>query len=483
MPGYNMSRNDHPSENRRGGVCIYYKESLPIKMLNINYLQECICFDLKIGSKLCTIVSLYRSPSQSADEFDNFLNKLNLTMESITQKNPFLTAVIGDFNAKSSKWWIDDKTTQEGLKIENLLSQFSLSQVLNEPTHISQNFNSCIDLLFTNQQNLITDSGIHPSLHSNCHHQIIYGKFNLKIFYIPPYERHIWHYKHANTDMISKAIQGFDWDKAFLDNGTEEKASILTKTTVNIMSNFILNKIVTIDDRDPPWINNKIKSLIKNKNEYFKNCVKPNNSESIMYFEEMQDTLRTSIEISKQKYYFKLSRKLAVNKINPKCYWSILKSFLSNKKIPFIPPLIQSDQFVEDFTEKSELFKSFFAKQCTYIETGSSLPTHILRSTNKSLNTINFTEDDILNVIRKLDPSKAHGHDQISIRMIQICDKAICKPLHLIFSSCIESGIFPTEWKKANVMPIYNRDYKQNVKNYRPVSLLPIFGKIFERLI
>ena len=60
IPGYNMSRADHPSGNRRGEVCIYYKESLTIKMLNTNYLQECICLDLKIGSKLCTIVSLYR---------------------------------------------------------------------------------------------------------------------------------------------------------------------------------------------------------------------------------------------------------------------------------------------------------------------------------------------------------------------------------------------------------------------------------------
>ena len=153
IPGYNMTRADHPSGNRRGGVCIYYKESLPIKMLNINFLEECICFDLKIGSKLCTILSLYRSPSQSADEFDNFLNNLNLTMESITQKNLFLTVVIGDFNARSSKWWTDDKTTREGLKIENLLSQFSQSQVINEPAHI---FLYCIDLLFTNQQNLIT---------------------------------------------------------------------------------------------------------------------------------------------------------------------------------------------------------------------------------------------------------------------------------------------------------------------------------------
>ena len=123
------------------------------------------------------------------------------------------------------------------------------------------------------------------------------------------------------------------------------------------------------------------------------------------------------------------------------------------------------------------ILKFYFANQCTYIETGSSLPTQLLSRTNESLNTVHFTEYDILNVIRKLDPSKAHGHDQISIRMIRICDKAICKPLHLIFSSCIESGTFPTEWKKANVVPIHKRDDKQNVKNYRPVSLLPIFEK------
>ena len=54
--------------------------------------------------------------------------------------------------------------------------------------------------------------------------------------------------------MISKAIQGFDWDKAFLDKSTDEKASILTKAVLNIMSNFIPNKKIIIDDRDPPWI-------------------------------------------------------------------------------------------------------------------------------------------------------------------------------------------------------------------------------------
>ena len=76
-----------------------------------------------------------------------------------------------------------------------------------------------------------------------------------------------------------------------------------------------------------------------------------------------------------------------------------------------------------DFKVKSKLFNSFFAKQHTHIETGSNLPTQLLQRTNESLNTINFTEDHILNVI--LDTSKAQRHDQISIRMVQICDKSI----------------------------------------------------------
>ena len=71
----------------------------------------------------------------------------------------------------------------------------------------------------------------------------------------------------------------------------------------------------------------------------------------------------------------------------------------------------------------------------------------------------------------------------ISIRMLKLCGKSICKPLDLIFQSCIKQGKFPAEWKKANVAPVHKKGDKRILKNYRPVSLLPICGKIFERLI
>ena len=71
----------------------------------------------------------------------------------------------------------------------------------------------------------------------------------------------------------------------------------------------------------------------------------------------------------------------------------------------------------------------------------------------------------------------------ISIRILKLCGKSICKPLDLIFKSYIKQGKFPTEWKKANVVPVHKKWDKPILKNYRPASLLPICGKIFERLI
>ena len=71
----------------------------------------------------------------------------------------------------------------------------------------------------------------------------------------------------------------------------------------------------------------------------------------------------------------------------------------------------------------------------------------------------------------------------ISIRMLKLCGEAICRPLNIIFKTCLNTGKFHLEWKKGNVVPIHKKDDKRNVKNYRPVLLLPICGKIFERLI
>ena len=163
-----------------------------------------------------------------------------------------------------------------------------------------------------------------------------------------------------------------------------------------------------------------------------------------------------------------------------KTYWSILKTLLTNRKIPCIPPLFHQGKYVTDLKKKAELFNSFFGKQCSLIQNSSKLPL-TLKNQENSISSITFNSNDIVTIIRS--PNKAHGYDMISIHMLKICDKSICKLLEFIFQSCIKHEKFPNEWKMANVVPDHKKRDKQILKNYRPVSLLPICGKVFERLI
>ena len=115
--------------------------------------------------------------------------------------------MIGEFNGKSSKWSSNDTTTAESAQLDYLTSLYCMKQVITDTTHILENSSSCIDLIFCNQPNLITDSGVNPTLDSQCHHQIIFSKHNLKIEYPPPYTRKIWNYNRSETDLITALLK------------------------------------------------------------------------------------------------------------------------------------------------------------------------------------------------------------------------------------------------------------------------------------
>ena len=85
--------------------------------------------------------------------------------------------------------------------------------------------------------------------------------------------------------------------------------------------------------------------------------------------------------------------------------------------------------------------------------------------------------------VKKLNENKAHGHDEISIKLIKICGNAISKPLFIIFKNCISKSYFPKKWIKANVVPVHKKNERNIISNYRPISLLPICGKLFEKII
>ena len=110
IQGYELVRSDHPSKHEKGCLCIYLRNPLPLKILNI-HLQKSISFELQVGSKIREFVSLYRSPSQTSDGFEKFTDNFELILDTLAESNSHLIVVLGDFNIRSKNWYINDRTT------------------------------------------------------------------------------------------------------------------------------------------------------------------------------------------------------------------------------------------------------------------------------------------------------------------------------------------------------------------------------------
>ena len=484
MEGYKLIRADHPNNIKRGGVCIYYKESLPVRVISIPYFNEALLLEMSYNNKKVMVSVIYRSPSQTNDEFDTFLSNFQMLLNDINNHKPSLSVVTGDFNSRCSSWWSNDINTTEGLKLLSLTSSNGFTQLIHEPTHIQANSSSCIDLVFTDQPNLSVNSGVHASLHPNCHHQIPHSNFNLNIYYPPPYQRLIWDYKKADANIIRKALDSVNWERLFDGKNINAQVISLNETILSVFRIYVPNKYITIDDKDPVWMNEIIKSKIKTKNLLFKQYIQNGRFESdLVFLQALITEINELISSTRNVYYENLAKKLNNPLLQVKTYWSILKTFYNEKNIPLIPPLLVDNNFVPDIQTKTNIFNTFFAEQCTPLNNSSVLPVNQTFLTQSRLNFINLNEDEILKVIRALNIHKAHGHDDISIRMIKVCDKSLLKPLIILFGNSIKSSCYSDIWKRSNIIPVHKKNDKQLVNNYRPISLLPIFGKIFEKII
>ena len=228
---------------------------------------------------------------------------------------------------------------------------------------------------------------------------------------------------------------------------------------------------------------NEIKQKLKEKAKVYKKYVKNNFDPG--YKQLLDEKIQQSSKLvmdAKERYFSEQGKKLLDPSLGAKKYWSILNNFLQKKNIPIIPSLWENSIFVSDCADKAELFNNCFASQCTPLDTGSVLPQFQLK-TRHTLTDILFDDVTILGIIRSINPIKSSGWDSISPRMLKICDSSIVKPIRFIFETCLKTGIFPGKWKMSNVCPIHKKKSKNDKSNYRPISLLPILSKIFEKII
>ena len=162
------------------------------------------------------------------------------------------------------------------------------------------------------------------------------------------------------------------------NSNVDEEVTVFNRTILNILKHFIPHETILCDDKDPPCFNKRIKNVTQegiSLLEIFR--TNRNNVEMITCLNNLNDRLAFLINTAKPNYYYKIVEKLQNTQRSSKAYWSLLKIFRNNKKMPIIPPLYHKNEFVTDFKKKDELFKSFFADQCSLVSNCRELPSKL----------------------------------------------------------------------------------------------------------
>ena len=239
--------------------------------------------------------------------------------------------------------------------------------------------------------------------------------------------------KTANMENIKKVISNSDWNKEFENLSLGDRVEFLNKSLLNIFRNYIPNKKVKCDYRQPPWMTDSIKKSLKERCKlikfFYKNFHGKIDHDKVL---EKSEKSTTQICEAKKNYILKMTKKLADSNASSKTYWTILNRLLYNKKLPTIPPLLVDCKLVSDFCKKANILNNFFASICRPIENASCLSSFSYR-TGSRIKPSDDTENNILAIIKTLDLDKVHGCGNTSIKMIKICSQSLTLPLKTIF--------------------------------------------------
>jgi hypothetical protein len=187
---------------------------------------------------------------------------------------------------------------------------------------------------------------------------------------------------------------------------------------------------------------------------------------------------------AKLAHVSKIKAMLTNISVSEKNYWKIAKEVYGSKKTIGIPSMNNGNKMITTSIDKAECLNSYFAVQQTQppLRFNQQLgPINFL--TESRIEVIKTTREEVLKILKGLDTGKASGPDGVSNRLLKETSLAISEPLSILFNKSFELGKVPKIWKEANLSPIFRKDDKSLVSNYRPISLLSCIGKVQERIV
>ena len=249
-----------------------------------------------------------------------------------------------------------------------LCHQYNLTQLISEPTNLTESSSSVIDLILVSNLLSVDISGVgEPFLMQDIrYHCPVFCIFKFKRRVVKPFRRKIWMYEQGNYDSFRQKVYDFDC-KSIRDNDVNLYARTFTDNLLNIAEECIPTKNVTIRPCDLPWLNNNIRKLMRQRNRLYKRYKKQKTSALFDEFKQLRNKVTSNLRKAKQEYIRSLANKLKTSNLSLQDYWRTQKSFIQPSQTSTIPPLFHENAYISDTNEKANLINNFFAEQSVMI--------------------------------------------------------------------------------------------------------------------
>ena len=426
---------------------------------------------IRENCKNITLCNLYRPPG---GDLDLALSYLNTCINSINRKKNDLF-IIGDFNVN-----YENKGSKLYKKLAFFEASNNLTQLTEGSTRVSKNAHSLLDLILKDDK-YVSESGTLEHMISD--HQ--------PIFAVKKKNRNT----KSSANFTGRSYKFFNFDE-FKDRLCQSKInSDYAITNPEELWEYILSEITTdlntycpirnfkIKNYRPDWITDQLIESIKDRDYYYVKAKRTGKEDDWNIAKHLRNTTNKQIQQAKANYVL---NKLQQYKGDCVKFWKQLKSiYPSSKSTNRAKVTLENNGQVIPDNETASFINDFFinignAKKSKRHTVGN-VPSQVLPASSAESPT--FTETEVYNIIKLICTNKSSGLTNISSRAVKEAFFALITPLTYLFNLSLRQQIFPSGWKEATVIPIPKGGDPSQVTNLRPISLLPLPGKILEKLI
>ena len=495
---------DRQDNRTGGGVCIFVREGVQVLDAQEENFVNKSCEQIWVSIKLeydppLLVGCIYRPPAQIGSVttriMDSCIARSIETASQLLADRVYSSVILlGDFNMPDVEWTdagtpVLTNIASMSTTIIDAISNSNLVQLVSDSTFISTGQSTnLLDLVLVSDSNRVTEVEIGPPLvtHARRSHCSLRFQHISEKSKSPPFDSRRFVWRKGDYCSMTTHLKNVDWTGILEAETTQSCYSAFLETFGAAAELFVKSRRPRPANPKPPWWNVRIASLVRRKKRLF--VGKRANKKSKELADKYKSVCKLVKAVVKQSvidFEFELAQDA---KENPKRLYSYVnRRFAARESIAALKS--HDGQLVTDRTSICEHLNQFFQSvfdpptpRSTVINAINNFPS---RSNPDPAFTIEeiFSTPKVLRKLERLSSDKTSGNDKVATHALKMCATALAGPLTHVFKRSLRDSVLPSEWKEANVTPIFKRGSRTEVGNYRPVSLTSVPCKVMESLV